>query len=64
MKKTLLLLYFIISLIATSCTKKEDTKNKIFNLNLNQGIETLEPVMSNSVQTIWGLSVMMEGLVK
>ncbi|MEP7145645.1 MAG: ABC transporter substrate-binding protein [bacterium] len=64
MKKTLLFLYIIISLSVLSCTKKDISKNNIFNLNLNQGIETLEPVMSNSVQTIWGLSVMMEGLVQ
>ena len=64
MKKTLLFLYLFISLIIFSCSKKEVSKNNTFNLNLNQGIETLEPVMSNSVQSIWGLSVMMEGLVQ
>ena len=64
MKKTLLFLYLFIFLILFSCSKKEVSKNNTFNLNLNQGIETLEPVMSNSVQSIWGLSVMMEGLVQ
>ncbi len=64
MKKTLLFLYFFISIIIFSCSKKEVSNNNTFNLNLNQGIETLEPVMSNSVQSIWGLSVMMEGLVQ
>ncbi|MEO8664464.1 MAG: ABC transporter substrate-binding protein [Ignavibacteria bacterium] len=62
MKKTLLLLYLLLTFL--SCSKKEDSKSKVFNLNLNQGVETLEPVMSNSVQAIWGLSVMMEGLVQ
>ena len=64
MKKTLLFLYLFISVLIFSCSKKEVSRNNIFNLNLNQGIETLEPVMSNSVQSIWGLSVMMEGLVQ
>ncbi len=64
MKKTLLFLYLFVSIIIFSCSKKEVSKNNTFNLNLNQGIETLEPVMSNSVQSIWGLSVMMEGLVQ
>lgn len=64
MKKTLLFLYLFIFLILFSCSKKEVSRNNTFNLNLNQGIETLEPVMSNSVQSIWGLSVMMEGLVQ
>ena len=64
MKKTLLFLYLLISLIIFSCSKKELFKNNTFNLNLNQGIETLEPVMSNSVQSIWGLSIVMEGLVQ
>lgn len=64
MKKTLLFLYLFIFLILFSCSKKEVSRNNTFNLNLNQGIETLEPVMSNSVQSIWGLSVMMEGLIQ
>ncbi len=64
MKRTLLQFLLIITLTIFSCSKKEESKSKIFNLNLNHGIETLEPVMSNSVQSIWGLSVMMEGLVQ
>ena len=58
------LVFIIVIFVNLSCSKKEETKSKVFNLNLNQGIETLEPVMSNSVQSIWGLSVMMEGLVQ
>ncbi len=65
MKKTLILYFIIsISLFNYSCTEKEVSNEKIFSLNLNQNIETLEPVMSNSIQTIWGLSIMMEGLVE
>ncbi|MEO6695514.1 MAG: ABC transporter substrate-binding protein [Ignavibacteria bacterium] len=64
MKKFLLLLLIFIITLTSSCSKKEDFKSKTFNLNLNQGIESLEPVMSNSVQMIWGLAVMMEGLVE
>jgi len=64
MKKLIILFLTVIALINISCSKKEESKSKTFNLNLNQGIETLEPVMSNSVQSIWGLSVMMEGLVQ
>jgi peptide/nickel transport system substrate-binding protein len=64
MKKTLLFLYLFIAVIIISCSKKEILKDNTFNINLNQGIETLEPVMSNSVQSIWGLSIVMEGLVQ
>lgn len=67
MKKTLFLyfaLFASVSLLNISCTKKEESNFKSFNLNLNQGIESLEPVMSNTVQMIWGLSIMMEGLVE
>lgn len=64
MKKTLLFLYLFISVLIFSCSKKESQNDNTFNLNLNQGIETLEPVMSNSVQSIWGLSIVMEGLVQ
>jgi len=64
MKKTLLLFFIFISILNISCSKKEESKSKTFNFNLNQGIESLEPVMSNTVQMIWGLSVMMEGLVE
>lgn len=64
MKKTLLLFFVFISILVFSCSKKEESKSKTFNLNLNQGIESLEPVMSNTVQMIWGLAVMMEGLVE
>jgi len=64
MKKTLLLFFVFISILNISCSKKEESKSKTFNFNLNQGIESLEPVMSNTVQMIWGLSIMMEGLVE
>jgi peptide/nickel transport system substrate-binding protein len=61
---TFTVLFFSIIINFYSCSKTEVSKSKIFNINLNQGIETLEPVMSNSVQSIWGLSIMMEGLVQ
>ena len=66
MKKTLNLFFIsvITSVFIFSCSNKEISREKIFSLNLNQNIETLEPVMSNSIQSIWGLSVMMEGLVE
>lgn len=64
MKKIKLLLFIFIVAVNLSCSKKEESKSKVFNLNLNLGIETLEPVMSNSNQSIWGLSLMMEGLVQ
>lgn len=63
MKKTLLFFCLTIPILFFSCSKKEVTKNNTFNINVNQGIETLEPVMSNSVQVIWALSNLMEGLV-
>jgi peptide/nickel transport system substrate-binding protein len=64
MKNIRSLFLVLTSLVIFSCSKKEESKSKIFNINLNQNIETLEPVMSNSVQSIWGLSIMMEGLVQ
>ncbi len=64
MKKILFLSYLIIFLMSCSCSNKKESKSNIFNINLNQNIETLEPVMSNSVQSIWVLSMMMEGLVQ
>ncbi|MBS1518105.1 MAG: ABC transporter substrate-binding protein [Bacteroidetes bacterium] len=64
MKKFPLILFLLSAVLVSSCGKKTDNDSKIFNLNLNQNIETLEPVMSNSIQSIWGLSVMMEGLVQ
>ncbi len=63
MKKTLLFFFISILILNISCSKKEDSKSNSFNINVNQGIETLEPVMSNSVQSIWALSSLMEGLV-
>lgn len=54
----------MISAVNLSCSDDSDTGKKIFKFNLNLGVETLEPVMSNSVQSIWCLSVMMDGLVK
>ena len=64
MKKTLLLLCLTISILNFSCSEKEVVNNNVFNLNIMQNIETLEPVMSNSIQIIWGFSIMMEGLVQ
>lgn len=62
--KKILLFFFTCLVLLNGCSKKEESKDKVFNFNLNQGIETLEPVMSNSVQTIWALAQMMEGLVQ
>lgn len=64
MKKILLFIFAITILTFHSCSKDENAGQKIFNININQNIETLEPVMSNSVQSIWGLSLVMEGLVQ
>ena len=63
MKKSLFLSLALLIFIYFSCSTDEDGGKKIFNLNVNVGIETLEPVMSNSTQTIWALSLCMEGLV-
>lgn len=63
MKKSLLLSFAILIFVSLSCSTNENADKKIFNLNVNVGIETLEPVMSNSTQTIWALSLCMEGLV-
>lgn len=51
-------------LVICSCSKKETDSVSTFRFNLSQNIETLEPVMSNSNQTIWALSLVMEGLVR
>ena len=62
MKKIFVFL-LLISLSTLSCRKNTASSNKIFNLNISTGIETLEPVMSNSATSIWGVSMIMEGLV-
>lgn len=48
---------------SVSCKKAEINNPKLFRLNFPLGLETLEPVMSNSPQTIWVLMNVMEGLV-
>jgi len=66
MKKSLSIVLIITftSIIFFSCGKKTESGKKIFNLNISQGIETLEPVMSNSSYSIWGVQQIMEGLVE
>ena len=61
MKKVFYILIFLI-IGLQGCTRKKITDN-YFHLNIPLGIETLEPVMSNSPQSIWGLMPCMEGLV-
>ncbi|KXK03476.1 MAG: peptide/nickel transport system substrate-binding protein [Chlorobi bacterium OLB4] len=46
-----------------SCGNEQSETENIFVMNQMLGVETLEPVMSNTVQTIWVLSMLMEGLV-
>lgn len=65
MKKSFAFNFIIlVSLIFFSCGKKTESDKKVFNLNISQGIETLEPVMSNSSFSIWGVQQIMEGLVE
>ncbi len=45
------------------CSVKKKSPEKVFSMNFPLGIETLEPVMSNSPQTIWVITLLMEGLV-
>lgn len=58
------IIFTILALLLLSCNQKKETGKNVFTLNLSQNIETLEPVMSNSNQSIWGLALMMEGLVE
>lgn len=53
----------ILSALTYSCRKAEINSPSLFRLNFPLGLETLEPVMSNSPQTIWVLMNVMEGLV-
>jgi peptide/nickel transport system substrate-binding protein len=53
----------LLALLSLSCKKAEINNPKLFRLNFPLGLETLEPVMSNSPQTIWVLMNVMEGLV-
>jgi peptide/nickel transport system substrate-binding protein len=64
MKKFHSIILIALAALLSACTEKKDTANNIFRFNLSQNIETLEPVMSNSTQTIWALSMVMEGLVQ
>ncbi|MFA7360028.1 MAG: ABC transporter substrate-binding protein [Candidatus Kapaibacterium sp.] len=52
-----------LSMLAISCRKADINSVSLFRLNFPLGLETLEPVMSNSPQTIWVLMNVMEGLV-
>ena len=52
---------FILQSLA--CKKADINNPDLFRLNFPLGLETLEPVMSNSPQTIWVLMNVMEGLV-
>ncbi|MBX7047067.1 MAG: ABC transporter substrate-binding protein, partial [Ignavibacteria bacterium] len=54
----------LLAILFSSCSKNTSSDKKIFNLNISQGIETLEPVMSNSAFSIWGVQQVMEGLVE
>ncbi|MBW7855507.1 MAG: ABC transporter substrate-binding protein [Ignavibacteriaceae bacterium] len=53
----------ITALLLISCGNEQSETENIFVMNQMLGVETLEPVMSNTVQTIWVLSMLMEGLV-
>lgn len=53
----------LTAIVANGCRKSEMNSSNTFRLNFPLGIETLEPVMSNSPQTIWVLMNVMEGLV-
>jgi peptide/nickel transport system substrate-binding protein len=53
----------LLAMQSVSCKKAEINNPKLFRLNFPLGLETLEPVMSNSPQTIWVLMNVMEGLV-
>lgn len=55
---------FFLAVFISSCSRETGDSGNIFTFNLSQNIETLEPVMSNSTQSIWGLAVMMEGLLQ
>lgn len=62
--KKLFCLLLLFPFILTSCSETTTESGNIFVMNQNLGVETLEPVMSNTGQTIWALSIMMEGLVE
>jgi oligopeptide transport system substrate-binding protein len=64
MKKHLIFLTFAFFTFITSCSNQSEKSGNIFYINQPLGVETLEPVMSNSNQTIWALSQVMEGLVE
>ncbi|MGV8017202.1 MAG: ABC transporter substrate-binding protein [Ignavibacteria bacterium] len=56
---------FLVAAFAliSSCAVRNKTGDNVFSINFPLGLETLEPVMSNSPQTIWILTNVMEGLV-
>ncbi len=64
LKHSFILLFISLSFVFISCTKSTKSDKKVFNLNIKEGIETLEPVMSNSAFSIWGVQQIMEGLVE
>lgn len=56
-------LYPVLFVFLFSCGVKRQTDTGTFSMNLSLGLETLDPVLSNSPQSIWVLTSMMDGLV-
>ena len=56
-------LFFIGSILLTSCSKKETSEN-IFRYNEAQGIENLDPIMCSNFAAGWPLQQMTEGLLE
>ncbi|HRE42137.1 MAG TPA: ABC transporter substrate-binding protein [Ignavibacteria bacterium] len=56
--------FITLAFLFFSCGVSDKSTENIFRMNLHLGIETLEPVMSNSNQSIFALSNVMEGLVQ
>lgn len=61
MKKFLTI--FLFAVVIYSCGVKKHYDKSTFSMNLSLGLETLDPVLSNSPQSIWLLISLMDGLV-
>ncbi|MCQ2285473.1 MAG: ABC transporter substrate-binding protein [Bacteroidales bacterium] len=64
MKKTLYLLFLVLSFLTFSCKKADENQNKmIFHYNESSGITTLDPAFASGQAVIWACNQLYNGLV-
>lgn len=66
MRRTITYIFWIFSAIAISaCSKKsEEQEKKVFNLNLDQNVTSLDPAFARNQNAIWMINQIFNGLVQ